>query len=397
MSDVLTLAIQSVQQSSAAWCRYITSNDVGSNGSHQSGFYVPKCASPLLFATPGQKGENKEKDVIIRWQNEFTTNSKMKYYGQGTRNEYRITKFGKKFPFLQDNNVGDLLVIAKHSEEEYSGYVLGTDDDIDGFLSFFNLSPNQTNHLIELCDAVSSESQLSTLLSEFVAKFKSFPKTNTMSEGAMNCYNQAYNLSAASLRQNPDAILLHWIDTEYTLFKLFEEKTYSDILLRPFKSVEELIKKSNEILNRRKSRAGKSLEHHLANIFTANDLLFEEQATTEDKKKPDFIFPNGKCYHNLLFPTGNITILGAKTSCKDRWRQVLTEADRVDDKYLFTMQQGISRNQLIEMRESKLHLVVPKQYISSFPKEHQSEIKTLSEFICLVREKQNNIPKHFVL
>ena len=72
----------------------------------------------------------------------------------------------------------------------------------------------------------------------------------------------------------------------------------------------------------RKSRAGKSLEHHLADIFTHNQLLFEEQVITEENKKPDFVFPNGKCYHNITFPGELLTVLGAKTTCKDRWRQV---------------------------------------------------------------------------
>lgn len=106
MSDLLNSAIQSVIKSKAAWCRFITANDAGTTGSHQAGFYIPKCASELLFDKPGRKGENKEKTVKIKWQNDFTTESRMKYYGQKTRNEYRITHFGRNFPFLQDENVG---------------------------------------------------------------------------------------------------------------------------------------------------------------------------------------------------------------------------------------------------------------------------------------------------
>lgn len=397
MSDILDASIKSVVQSNAAWCRYITGNDVGVTGSHQAGFYVPKCASKLLFDIPGKKGENKEKCVSIIWQNDFVTQSKMKYYGQGTRNEYRITRFGKGFPFLRDENVGDLMIIAKFSEEDYTGFVLSSDDDIDSFLSYFNLSPVQTNQLIDLSESATPDKVLLKLLLEFIAKFETFPETKQMSKGAMDCYNQAYGISNHCLRNNPDEILLKWIDTEFKLFKLFEEKSYSDILTTPFKNIDVFIQKANEILNRRKSRAGKSLEHHLANIFTRNGLIFEEQANTEENKKPDFLFPNSKCYHNILFPVDGLVILGAKTSCKDRWRQVLTEADRIDEKYLFTLQQGISRNQLSEMRDSKLTLVVPRQYLESFPKEHQSEIKTLSEFVSFVSEKQSQIPKHFFL
>ena len=144
------MTIQSVLQSKAALCRFITGNDTGTTGSHQAGFYIPKCASKFLFEEPGKKGENKEKTVKIVWQGDFTTESCMKYYGKGTRNEYRITRFGRDFPFLEDDNVGDLLVLAKFTEEDYVGYVLSSDDDIDDFFAYFNLAPNDTNKLIDV-------------------------------------------------------------------------------------------------------------------------------------------------------------------------------------------------------------------------------------------------------
>ena len=150
MSEILNSAVRSVCQSKASWCRFITGNDTGTTGSHQAGFYIPKCASELLFDEPGQKGENKERLVQIKWQDDFVTQSCMKYYGQGTRNEYRITRFGRSFPFLQDDNVGDLLIIAKYTEEDYKGFVLSSDEDIDDFFATFNLSPDQTNQLIDI-------------------------------------------------------------------------------------------------------------------------------------------------------------------------------------------------------------------------------------------------------
>ena len=342
MSEILNFAIRSVQQSKAAWCRFITGNDTGTTGSHQAGFYIPKCASELLFDEPGRKGENKEKTVLIKWQNDFTTESCMKYYGQGTRNEYRITRFGRGFPFLQDDNVGDLLIIAKFTEEDYAGYVLNFDEDIDEFFATFNLAPDETNQLIDVAGIVKPDEKIALLLQEFTGRFNSFPETRQMAQGARDCFNKAYNIADKTLKDKPDEILLSWVDTEYRLFKCMEEKVYADAVNRPFGSIDAFVQMANEVLNRRKSRAGKSLEHHLADIFAINKLVFEEQAVTEDNKKPDFLFPNGKCYHDLLFPADNLIVLGAKTTCKDRWRQVLTDADRVNIKFLFTLQQGIS-------------------------------------------------------
>ena len=396
MDEILASAIRSVRQSKAAWCRFITGNDTGTTGSHQAGFYIPKCASTLLFDEPGRKGENKEKTVKIKWQDDFVTESCMKYYGKGTRNEYRITRFGRGFPFLHDDNVGDLLVIAKLTEEDYVGYVLSSDVDIDDFLATFNLSPNETNQLIDVDGIVKPDVRISQLMQDFVDLYKAFPETRQMALGARVCYNKAYNITDLSFKKKLDEILLSWIETEYTLFKFMEEKVYADVISKPFSNVDSFVQMANEVLNRRKSRAGKSLEHHLSEIFLRSELIFEEQAVTEDKKKPDFLFPNAECYHNLQFPTEDLVVLGAKTTCKDRWRQVLTEADRVEEKYLFTLQQAISKNQLKEMHDSNLKLVVPRKYIDSFPKEFQSEICDLSGFINMVRTKQQNLKKYYL-
>ena len=397
MSEILNSAIRSVQRSKAAWCRFITGNDTGSTGSHQAGFYIPKCASSLLFDKPGQKGEFKEKTVKVKWQDDFTTESCMKYYGQKTRNEYRITRFGQGFPFLQDENVGDLLILAKFTEEDYAGYVLSSDEDIDEFFATFNLAPDQTNQLIDVAGIVKPDVKIAQLLQEFITHYNDFPETRIMAAGARDCYNKAFNITDVTITKKPDDILLNWVDTEYRLFRFMEEKVYAHIMTKPFGSIDAFVQMANEVLNRRKSRAGKSLEHHLADIFTKNGLVFEEQAVTEDNKKPDFLFPNGECYHNLQFPADDLIVLGAKTTCKDRWRQVLTEANRVDAKFLFTLQQGISKNQLKEMRDSCLTLVVPHIFIDSFPKEYQSEISDLNGFIGMVRKKQEDLPKHYIL
>lgn len=396
MSEILNSAIRSVQQSKAAWCRFITGNDTGTTGSHQAGFYIPKCASSLLFDKPGVKGEFKEKTVKVKWQDDFTTESCMKYYGQKSRNEYRITRFGHGFPFLQDDNVGDLLILAKFTEEDYAGYVLSSDEDIDEFFATFNLAPDETNQLIDVAGIVKPDVKIANLLQEFVDRFSNFPETRQMAQGARDCYNKAYSVADGMLKDKPDEVLLNWVDTEYRLFKFMEEKVYADVMTKPFGSIDAFVQMANEVLNRRKSRAGKSLEHHLADIFTKNELVFEEQAVTEDNKKPDFLFPNAECYHNLQFPADDLIVLGAKTTCKDRWRQVLTEADRVDVKFLFTLQQGISKNQLREMHDSNLTLVVPQKYISSFPQEYQSEISNLTSFIQMVQKKQESLPKYYV-
>ena len=125
--------------------------------------------------------------------------------------------------------------------------------------------------------------------------------------------------------------------------------------------------------------------------LNTNGLRYSAQARTEGNKRPDFIFPSESAYHDLSFPLNKIITLAAKTTCKDRWRQILNEADRLKGrtKYLCTLQPGISAQQINEMEAEKVQLVVPREYITAYPNEKRADIWTLKKFIAYVREKQN--------
>ncbi|MFN2925236.1 type II restriction endonuclease, partial [Escherichia coli] len=80
---------------------------------------------------------------------------------------------------------------------------------------------------------------------------------------------------------------------EYDIFLLVEELHVLDIIRKGFGSVDEFIALANSVSNRRKSRAGKSLELHLEHLFIEHGLRhFATQAITEGNKKPDFLFPS---------------------------------------------------------------------------------------------------------
>lgn len=130
------------------------------------------------------------------------------------------------------------------------------------------------------------------------------------------------------------------------------------------------------------------MEHHLSSLFTGNCITFTPQAVTEGNKKPDFIFPSVESYHDASFPVDKLASLAAKTTCKDRWRQVLNEADRLrsKNKFLCTLQQGISSAQLEEMKSEKVVLVVPEKYIKTYPEKYQNDIWTVKKFIEYIKE-----------
>lgn len=367
--------------------KFISANDVGTTGSHQSGLYMPVDSWLLFFDTACSRGENRDRHIQITWNDEITTESRFIWYGAGTRREYRLTRFGRSFPYLGDDDVGALFILAKTEEDEYLAYILDADEDIERFLAEFELSS------LDLAGVVSSEKQKKSLqpsltVEQLFAQFFNsltveFPTTIEMSLAAQNICSQVYGSSSSS----PDLFLLKWLETEYDLFKFIEGRRYSNIICEPFENIEQLLEFANTILNRRKSRAGKSLENHLASMFRYHNIPFSQGEKTEGNKRPDFIFPNIDMYHEPSFPDGSLIFLGAKTTCKDRWRQILNEADRIELKHLFTLQHGISRNQLTEMEEAGVQLVVPEPYRGYFPDVFRERIINLKQFINLVQSK----------
>ena len=152
--------------------------------------------------------------------------------------------------------------------------------------------------------------------------------------------------------------------------------------------VDGFLKFSLAIQNRRKSRAGLSFEHHLKAVFKAHGLRFDHAATTEGKATPDFLFPGGKEYHDPAFPVERLTLLGSKSTCKDRWRQVLSEGARIKKKHLVTLEPSISENQTMEMQAHNLQLVLPRSLHVTYKPAQQAWLIDVKDFVSLVRSRQ---------
>lgn len=381
-------AIQSVLNSQQAYCKFLSANDSGATGGHQSGILISKSAKDMMF-TQALGNENiLKRTVEIQWQNALRTESSFTYYS--SKNELRITKFGRSFPFLNPEQTGALFVFTRQSADQYSAFFLETEDDIEQFLSAFGIGPTETNHMIDT-SAVLPETQERIAIQEFIDTLTvDFPLSDVMSAAARDIQNRVYN-HLEYIRTNPDRKIIEWTNTEYALFRAIEHARYGDKISHGFTSVDEFITMANMVLNRRKSRAGKSLEHHLSAIFDGNNIQYTAQSVTEGNKKPDFLFPSQAAYHNATFPTDKLISLAAKTTCKDRWRQVINEADRLRGlpKYLCTLQQGISPAQMDEMQAEDVILVVPRPYIASYPADRRDRIWTVTKFVDYVREVES--------
>ena len=126
----------------------------------------------------------------------------------------------------------------------------------------------------------------------------------------------------------------------------------------------------------------------IGELFTRHGLRFTPQAQTEANNKPDFIFPGEWEYHDATFSAAMLVMLGVKSTSKDRWRQVLTEADRIPQKHLCTLEAGISTKQTDEMRRQQLTLVVPAGLHATYTSAQRAGILSVADFVELVRRKQ---------
>ena len=81
-------------------------------------------------------------------------------------------------------------------------------------------------------------------------------------------------------------------------------------------------------------------------------------------------------------------MLGVKTTCKDRWRQILNEAARIDYKHLITMEPSISESQTDEMKGERVQLVLPQELHSTYTATQQQWLMNVNSFIGLAFNRQ---------
>jgi site-specific DNA-cytosine methylase len=382
---VVEKIIKTAEKFGRFYCKILSANDLGSTKiSNQAGIYISKKAGPLFFEGERNEGELLSKQIKIYLPHKDTPiESRAVWYE--SKKEYRITRFWAQTEYNREEQYGNLLILIKCDEDTFICHILDNVDDIGVFTSFFNINPIESSEVFDIENYNLFPSGLNDTQNEILRysnSFKEFPATLEIANKARELFFRTYKQV-----RNPDSALLNWIDIEFNIFKSIERHLYSDYLVRPFSDMEVLLQSANTMLNRRKSRAGKSFEHHIHYLLSYYNIPFDHPGLSEDNKKPDFLFPSNQAYADKLFPDEGLTFLGAKTTCKDRWRQILNEAERTPDKFLITLQQGISSAQLSEMKKSRVTLVVPKKYHIAYPEEFRSNLLSVNTFINYLKEK----------
>ncbi len=386
-SPLAEKAIAEAQQYGKAILKFISANDTGRTGGHQAGFYLPKAVWKLYAPFGPVQGRNKKSNVKIIWQGgRLETNSVVTWYGSGNvkrpRSEYRLTCFGRGFPFLQEDVAGDMLVLIPMDVHNFLAYVIDLPEDIDDIQAALGVEIFGSWAVYGGDQEPAPESEKDCI----DRRFRAFAGTITaFPSGAQFSAKARETLLACSdgfAKRPIDDRLLALMQTEYRLFRLVERQICLPEVRRLFKDIDDFLKTAATLMNRRKSRAGRSMENHVEFLLKDAKIPFEAQPDIEGK--PDIIIPSKAAYDSRSYPRNKLFMVGVKTTCKDRWRQVTQEAPRIEWKHLLTLQEGISRKQLAQMRKQKVALVVPKKLHGRYPK--GAELLDIKGFLATVRE-----------
>ena len=373
------------------YIKRLSANDTGATGGHQVGLYIPSGIVAELFPSIDHtKEQNPSVFLNATYSSHVCSDSEARaiYYNGSffgkTRNEKRITRWGPGSPLQDPENTGGLSILAFEHEpgsdsKNVDVWVCKNPDEEDIVESFLG----------EIIPGALRFGPAKEILGGLVLQPKTTRKKYKIPEPWETAFpsgSEIIKYAAGYFSKgcaDPDEQLIDRRRVEYDIFLLVEEMHVLDIIKKGFNSVDDFIALANSVSNRRKSRAGKSLELHLEQLFLEHGLTqFATQSVTEGNKKPDFLFPSSDAYHDNTFPDEKLHMLAVKTTCKDRWRQVLNEADRIQNIHLFTLQEGVSLAQFKEMQQERVTLVVPSSLHKKYPEAVRSELMTLGHFIA---------------
>lgn len=380
-------AIAAARQYGQALFKFISPNETGATGSHGCGYLLPKPAWRLFTGHPPEKitsRENPRDQVRITWQDGRTTDSAIIWYGRLTRSEYRLTRFGKGFPWLDPEFVGSLLVLIPTGEREFRAFVLETDADFEAVCVELGIDFGGRSWAVFSTEAAGDKETEDQCLRRhfdaFIGAHADFPTSALISGSVQRALAEC---RSHFMRIPPDSRLLSLVETEYTLYRTLERKVCTPAISRPFHEVDDFIKTAASILNRRKSRAGHSLQNHVVHLLREAGIPFDSQPAIDGS--PDLVIPSAAAYRDAGYPESRLILVGIKTTCKDRWRQVLNEGRRVRTKHLLTLQNGVSVPQIEQMEQAGVKLIVPKPLHARYPHAKRQSLLSIGQFIDHVR------------
>lgn len=114
-------AVRAVLEDLMSYCKFLSANDSGETGGHQSEILISKSALAMMFDSSVLNEHISKREVNITWQDDICTRSVFTWYA--SKNELRVTRLGRNFPYLRPEMTGSLFVFVKNGDEDYCGYI----------------------------------------------------------------------------------------------------------------------------------------------------------------------------------------------------------------------------------------------------------------------------------
>ena len=387
LSELPQRVATAVYEAGSALVKFLAPNDVGLTSSHQKGVYLPTNAHHIFSSRAPHRGENWTEKVSVEWQDGIHTDSSVKWYGEA-KSEFRLTGFNRirHFHHLAGEQVGSLFLLIPLGQNAFRAFVIGDDDEVEEVCAMLGLDFSERTWTVynqETAPALlgQNEDDLQKQLMTYVESLEVFP---TGLEIFLETEKAAANHLPHIWNGSADERLSAMLALEYRLFRMIEHRLMIQEVQQNFKDIEAFLVTAKTTLQRRVSRAGRSFEYHVESLLKREGIPFDRQPKL-DGTSPDIIIPSAAAYYDETYPKDKTFVLAIKTTCKDRWRQVIQEAPRVDRRYLLTTQQGISPAQLNQMKASNVHLIVPESQHNQYAPELRRDLPNVDQFLQSVR------------
>jgi len=384
------------------------------HGKHQAGFYIPRPIRESGFFPP-LGADNPDKPHIfhaacnVLWpQTGETTPSSMRHYSnKGPETHFtRLPKalFRDLTPasLLLSGRLTDpiagcyywIVILDSATEEaELLETVLDISSDFHHgifaaarFEEASRLRQDEKQELIERLQHAVRTGSLDTVLREY----GDLPHPSKIAQDARDQWLSTHCLARFdpwAIANPGDAIMEISRDIEFTLYRRYELRRRAaelvalltgkgdlvTAIVNHFPDIDRVFLSASQ---QRKTRAGRSFEHHISASLDAGRVRFVEQAVAGGRR-PDFVMPDLETLNSRHRLPNAALVLAAKTTLRERWKQVSSERLNCDV-YLATVDDRVAAASISEMAEAGIRLVVPESLKASSETDYRLQANVIS-------------------
>lgn len=410
-----------LDESDALFVKKLSLNDrdwARLSNKHQAGVYVPPRERDSGFfpsllikkRDDPESAEIREAFFPIHWPEVSETRLARLVHYTSKVSETHMTRLPRLA--FRDLAPASLLLVGRGRDGTYRGLTLdSTGTDCEILSNTLDLSPDFTAGLFTLKEIQRDrEEKALTFIDEVVKaffdgtiatlsqKYGAMPDTASLAATARARFmveNSLSNMNPFAMTRPGDAIRTISRGIEYEIFKDLQMRGRAIDLVRivlgddpkvvsPEKALRSIIVEFPRIdaillsaAQQRKSRAGYSFEHHIEAMLSDGGIPFEKQAVIDAKKRPDFILPSRTLYNAAGRTVKEALVLSAKTTLRERWKQVGQEMKNCD-LYLATVDENIAGNAIEDMASQGIVLVVPESLKNSDTTEYKKQTAVIS-------------------